>query len=140
MIKTLAVIRPKLNKSDKNCLLTHNTLYLERLLLVFVWLLICEVPLQAEEISQVHDWENPSVIEINKEKSHASIVLPSEKAGDFRVVSLNGQWHFKWSPDPESRPMEFYKQEYSVAQWDLIQVPGNWQMQGFGLPIVKATP
>jgi beta-galactosidase len=85
--------------------------------------------------SQVHDWENPSVIGINKEKAHATFVLPSEKTSDSRVISLNGMWRFKWSPDPDSRPVDFYKQDYSVADWDLIQVPGDWQMQGFDIPI-----
>ncbi len=85
--------------------------------------------------AQSHDWENPAVIGINKEKAHASFVMASEKVADERVVSLNGQWRFKWSPDPESRPADFYRPDYSVDGWNLIQVPGNWQMQGYGLPI-----
>ena len=103
-------------------------------LLSLVMFLFCASLTQAQK-SQAHDWENPEIIGINKEKAHATIVLPSEKASDPRIVSLNGLWRFKWSPDPQSRPMDFYKQDYSAAQWDLIQVPGNWQMQGFGLPI-----
>ena len=97
--------------------------------------LVCSINAGAEESAQGRDWENPDVIGINKEKAHAAFVLPNEKANDSRVVPLNGQWRFKWSPDPESRPTEFYKEDYSVAEWDTIQVPGNWQMQGFGLPI-----
>ena len=106
-----------------------------RAILVVFWLLACVMPTQAQELSPVHDWENPAVIGINKEQAHASFVLASEKAADARVVSLNGLWRFKWSPDPASRPADFYKEDYSVDPWDLIQVPGNWQMQGFGLPI-----
>ncbi|MBN2161415.1 MAG: DUF4981 domain-containing protein [Pontiellaceae bacterium] len=85
--------------------------------------------------AQLHDWENPAVIGINKEKAHAPFVPASEKTSDTRVVSLNGQWRFKWSPDPESRPRDFYSENYSVADWDQIRVPGNWQMQGYGRPI-----
>lgn len=103
--------------------------------LVPLCFLVCSIKALAEESSPIPDWENPAVIGINKEKAHATFVLPSEKAGDSRVISLNGQWRFKWSPDPQSRPAEFYQQDYSTAQWDLIQVPGNWQLQGFGLPI-----
>jgi beta-galactosidase len=103
--------------------------------LVMILFLFIAIPIHTQEASQVHYWENPEIIGLNKEKAHASLVPAGEKAFDPRVVSLNGLWRFKWSPDPESRPTEFYKQDYSVAQWDLIQVPGNWQMQGFGLPI-----
>ncbi|NLX25196.1 MAG: beta-galactosidase, partial [Lentisphaerae bacterium] len=97
--------------------------------------LFSSLALSAQELTPLPDWENPAVLGINKEKAHATFVLPSEKADDPRVVSLNGLWRFKWSPDPESRPVDFFKEDYPVAEWDLIQVPGNWQMQGFGLPI-----
>ncbi len=89
---------------------------------------------------KIADWENPAVIGINKEKPHATFVLPSEKPMDPRVVSLNGLWRFKWSPNPESRPADFFQNDYSVAQWDWIQVPGNWQMQGYGRPIYTNIP
>ena len=107
---------------------------LKKLNFVMICFFLSTIILVAQE-STVPDWENPEIIGINKEKAHATFVLPSEKAADSRVVSLNGLWRFKWSPDPESRPIDFYKQDYSTTKWDLIQVPGNWQMQGFGLPI-----
>ncbi|MBS1566937.1 MAG: beta galactosidase jelly roll domain-containing protein, partial [Bacteroidetes bacterium] len=51
------------------------------------------------------------------------------------VQSLNGIWKFKWSSNPESRPVDFYKSNYSTESWDNILVPGNWELQGFGTPI-----
>ncbi|NJO88061.1 MAG: hypothetical protein HC831_03165 [Chloroflexia bacterium] len=81
------------------------------------------------------DWENPDVNGINKEKPHAYGFLPSEKANNPMIQSLNGIWKFKWSPDLQSRPEYFYKENYSVESWDNIVVPGNWELQGFGTPI-----
>ncbi|MFI5206127.1 MAG: sugar-binding domain-containing protein, partial [Candidatus Paceibacterales bacterium] len=81
------------------------------------------------------DWENPAVNSINKEKPHAYSFLASEKANNPMVCSLNGIWKFKWSPDPQSRPVDFYTESYTTDKWDNILVPGNWELQGFGIPI-----
>lgn len=81
------------------------------------------------------DWQNPDVNGINKEKPHAYSFLASEKSNNPTVQSLNGIWKFKWSPDPQSRPVDFYTENYSTENWDNILVPGNWELQGFGTPI-----
>ncbi|MDA3930107.1 MAG: DUF4981 domain-containing protein [Prolixibacteraceae bacterium] len=87
-----------------------------------------------------HDWENPEMIGQNKEKPHATFVLTSEKRNNPNVVSLNGVWKFNWSKNPDSRPIDFYKIDFDAISWDNIVVPGNWQMQGFGLPIYTNIP
>ena len=61
--------------------------------------------------------------------------LPSKEKECKEIVSLDGQWLFHWSKDPESRPANFYREDYDVSGWDKITVPGNWQLQGFGVPI-----
>ncbi len=81
------------------------------------------------------DWENPSINGVNKEKPHAYGFLASEKANNPTVQSLNGNWKFKWSPNPQSRPADFFTENYSTENWDNILVPGNWELQGFGTPI-----
>jgi beta-galactosidase len=104
--------------------------------LLTMWLLFFPlVNNYAQDKITINDWENPEVIGINKEKTHATFYLPSEKKSNPQIVSLNGMWKFKWSPDPASRPVDFYKTGYSVADWKNILVPGNWEMQGFGTPI-----
>ena len=82
-----------------------------------------------------HDWENPTVLGINKLPYHATLQLPSKWKECKEIVSLDGQWLFHWSKDPESRPADFYREDYDVSHWDKITVPGNWQLQGFGVPI-----
>jgi beta-galactosidase len=94
--------------------------------------LLSECELNAQNIN---DWENPDVNGINKEKPHAYGFLASEKANNPLIQSLNGIWKFKWSPDPQSRPTDFYSENYSTDKWDNILVPGNWELQGFGTPI-----
>ena len=82
-----------------------------------------------------HDWENPAVLGINKLPYHATLQLPSKWKECCEIFSLDGQWLFHWSKDPESRPADFYREDYDVSKWDKITVPGNWQLQGFGKPI-----
>ena len=104
-------------------------------LLTVCFLLFPLVYTYAQEIHTINDWENPDMVGINKEHTHATFYLPSEKRNNPHIVSLNGTWKFKWSPDPTSRPVDFYKTDYSVSDWPSIIVPGNWEMQGFGIPI-----
>ena len=82
-----------------------------------------------------HDWENPAVLGINKLPYHSTLQLPSRQGECKEIVSLDGQWHFRWSPNPEERPKGFEAADYDVIQWDKIAVPGNWQTQGYGTPI-----
>ena len=84
---------------------------------------------------QVPDWENPRVVGINKEEYHSTLTLPSGKSSCEEIVSLNGRWKFYWSSDPQSRPSDFYKNNFDVSGWDNISVPGTWQLQGYGKPI-----
>ena len=81
------------------------------------------------------DWENPKVVGINKLPYHATLQLPSRQAECKEIVSLDGRWRFHWSRNPEERPVDFYRTDYDVSQWDSITVPGCWQMQNFGKPI-----
>ena len=90
--------------------------------------------LQAQA-QETHDWENPAVLGINKLPYHATLQLPSKEKECPEIFSLDGQWLFHWSRNPEERIVDFYKKDYDVSQWGKITVPGNWQTQGYGTPI-----
>ena len=89
------------------------------------------------------DWENPHVVERNKEPGHATLIpfanqseaAPGNRDQSPFFLSLNGTWKFHWSPNPEERPLDFYRPEVDVAGWDDIPVPANWQLHGYGVPI-----
>ena len=90
------------------------------------------LPMRAQVIC---DWENPAVLSINKLPYHATLQLPSKEKDCPEIFSLDGQWFFHWSRNPEERPKDFYREDYDVSQWGKITVPGNWQTQGYGTPI-----
>ena len=101
-----------------------------------IWLLAIGYWLLAFGASaQTRDWENPAVLGINKLPCHATLQLPSKWKECKEIVSLDGQWLFHWSRNPEERPADFYKEDYDVSGWGKIAVPGNWQTQGYGTPI-----
>ncbi|SDF92956.1 beta-galactosidase [Thermoanaerobacter thermohydrosulfuricus] len=95
-----------------------------------------------------NEWYNqPTVFKINVEPAHAHFVPfdTTEQALQYAtshdifsspyVKSLNGTWKFKWSENPASRPVDFYKPDYDVSGWGEIKVPGNWETQGYDYPI-----
>jgi beta-galactosidase len=104
--------------------------------------------------AQAPDWENETVIGINKEAGRAtglsfSSVDTAIAAYDLKrpadalkkwtaspfYQSLNGQWKFHWVKQPSERPMDFYTPSYDVTAWDSIEVPSNWELKGYGTPI-----
>ena len=87
MMKSKNLNRNKqvLNFRYRDGFVTLKSLIMSLSSLMIIWFLFCAITTNAQENAQVNDWENPSVIGINKEKAHATFVLPSEKASDSRV-------------------------------------------------------
>ena len=89
------------------------------------------------------EWDDPSVIQVNAEKPHATMmVYPSAdlaRQGDrarspwFKL--LNGSWKFHCSPNPAARPVDFYRPAFDDANWKSIPVPSSQELHGCGIPI-----
>jgi len=94
------------------------------------------------------DWENPSVISINKEDPHATLLpfASTEQAlkGDISASPyyklLNGEWKFMWVEKPADKPEGFYSTLFNDDEWLYIPVPSNWELQGYGVPIYVNQP
>ncbi|MDR2840517.1 MAG: DUF4981 domain-containing protein, partial [Paludibacter sp.] len=91
-------------------------------------------------VAQIPDWENFSVLQINREMPRADFIPlkngvnnAAEKSPYF--LSLNGVWKFHWVSSPEKRPLDFYKTTFNDKSWATIPVPSNWEMHGYGTPI-----
>ena len=97
------------------------------------------------------DWENASVIQRGKEDGHALAFTYTDKAAALAFgqsparLSLNGQWRFLWKTGeeiPQSRTAAQHTDSLGDddsfgnddSGWDSIQVPGVWQLQGYGSP------
>jgi beta-galactosidase len=88
-------------------------------------------------------WEDPTINGVNRlPMSSTSYSFPDEKSAlekkgmeSPRVKSLNGKWRFFFSPTPEKSPADFYKNDFSASAWDLIDVPSNWELKGYGTAI-----
>jgi len=91
----------------------------------------------------INDWENPAVFQINRESARAAFLpyadTQSAIADDYNrspwYMTLDGNWKFQWSPTPDQRPKDFYKTDFNVTNWKEIQVPSNWELKGYGIPI-----
>ena len=59
------------------------------------------------------------------------LAIKNDPALANNYLSLNGVWKFNCASNPKSRPKEFYQENYDVSAWETIQVPGNWEAQGF---------
>lgn len=111
---------------------------------------------KTEQAPVGNEWQSPENLALNKEQPRAYI-FPFQSVESARKVlpenstywvSLNGDWDFNWAPDPDSRPKDFYLEEYSTSSWDKIPVPSNWNIQGvqkngdlkYGVPIYVNQP
>ena len=119
----------------------NNKSDIMRYLFILLFLLIARTI--TGQATSNHDWENPRVFAINKEAARSMFLPFADKQGAIDnkyenspyYLSLNGTWKFKFSSSPAGRPIDFYTDNYRTLDWDDIQVPGNWELQGYGIPM-----
>ncbi len=89
------------------------------------------------------DWENPAVFNLNRELPRASFMtfgsrssaISNKFEGSEFFSDLNGKWYFNWVRKPSDRPYYFFRDDYDIRDWDLIDVPSSWEVKGYGVPI-----
>ena len=69
--------------------------------------------------------ENTEIFEENQEEGRTFFIPEKHQ-------SLNGEWKFYWSETPENVPDKFFDVSFNDRKWGTIQVPSNWEMQGYG--------
>ena len=57
-----------------------------------------------------------------------------DKKKSMNYLSLEGTWKFNWVANADQRPTDFYKTDLDDSKWNNIQMPGNWEMLGYGQP------
>ena len=85
-----------------------------------------------------NDWENPKVFGINKEPAAATLMPYATRAAALRrdrmastfCKLLNGEWRFRWYPNPGAVTPGFEAVDAALSDWETIPVPSNWEMMG----------
>ncbi len=75
------------------------------------------------------DWHDPNVVQENRLPMTASFETDGLK------MSLNGTWDFCWYETIDSRSSDFFKVDFDASGWDVMPVPGLWEMNGYGDPV-----
>jgi len=95
-----------------------------------------------EEPNVLPDWENSRIFSKNKEAAHSTLIpfeildgALGKREDSLYYKSLNGIWKFNWVKKPSVRPKDFYKVDFDSSNWKEIDIPSNWQMRGYGIPI-----
>ncbi len=92
---------------------------------------------------QVPEWRDPQAVAAGKEYPHSDFMsytnredaLTNDYSRSPYHRSLGGRWKFRWMESQQEIPEGFYRSDYDVSEWEEIEVPGNWELQGYGTPI-----
>lgn len=101
---------------------------------------LCTISLHAQTFKE---WQDPELNAVNRiamrtdyfayESKDAALYGCKEKSVNY--MTLNGLWKFNWVKDLTSRPLDFWKTDFNDKGWDELNVPGVWELNGYGTPI-----
>ena len=94
-------------------------------------------------LGQNNEWNDLSIHEVGTEPKHTTLKYFADKQSALTYdtdkspfyKSLNGIWKFAWCRKPADRIEDFFKNDYDASSWGKIKVPGDWQLQGYDVPI-----
>ena len=80
---------------------------------------------------------DPRVFQVNRLDAHSDHVCyacarEAERGESSLRQSLDGQWRFRWSPNPAARPADFWREDFDDSGFGRILVPGHMETQGYG--------
>lgn len=89
------------------------------------------------------EWQNEKINAVNRAPMHsayfayenADAAAKADPSLSSRYLTMNGPWKFFWVKDAGSRPTDFYRTDFNDRGWDTMQVPGVWELNGYGDPL-----
>ena len=89
------------------------------------------------------EWQDQQVNEVNRFPVHTTFFayesLDKALAGNMNrsanYLSLEGAWKFKFVENADQRPTDFYKTDLDDSAWKTLNVPANWELNGYGDPV-----
>lgn len=89
-----------------------------------------------------NDWENHQLLQRNRLPGRAYFhsyantadALSFERGNSPWFRLLNGTWQFHYAESPALAPTGFYEENYDASDWDRVQIPHMWQLDGYGRP------
>lgn len=98
--------------------------------------------------AQTPYWQDREVLNVHGETRRtelifygdrtAALTAPFEQSENY--LSLNGTWNFRYFDTQHDVPANIEKTATTEASsWGTIEVPGNWELQGYGTPIYVNT-
>ncbi|HEX9187521.1 MAG TPA: glycoside hydrolase family 2 TIM barrel-domain containing protein, partial [Vicinamibacteria bacterium] len=101
-------------------------------------------------------WQDPGVTGRNREPAHATMLpyatveqaLEGTREASPFFLSLNSAsrggapgraWRFHYVEKPADRPRGFHRTDFDDRGWPEIEVPSNWQLEGYDKPIYLNT-
>jgi beta-galactosidase len=111
-----------------------------RNLLLFFFSVMCSLPILAQDVPY---WRDVNVLSVNKEKPRTTFMTYDSEnnalTGDYEKSKyyklLNGTWKFYYVDGYKQLPDNITAIDSDLSKWSDIKVPGNWEVQGFGIPI-----
>lgn len=86
------------------------------------------------------EWHsNPEITEVNKLAQHATLMpygsfeqaVKADRYSSSCCEILNGKWKFKLFKNYADKPSDFCLLSFNSDDWDTVNVPCSWQMQGY---------
>ena len=106
--------------------------------------IVVDRPTYQSENWENPEWENPEIFQINREEPTASFYRYKSETDALKnqswknsslYQSLNGIWKFYYADNPTKRPTDFNNPNFDFFGWETIEVPSNWEIKGYGIPI-----
>ncbi|WP_284638588.1 glycoside hydrolase family 2 TIM barrel-domain containing protein [Paenibacillus silviterrae] len=90
-------------------------------------------------ISVTKHWENPSVLQVNRQQPRAyyipygdAVHANARKRGRSPFYrTLNGSWKFQYHSSVKQVEDGFFEEHADVSEWDDLIVPSCWQTNGY---------
>ena len=94
--------------------------------------------------AQKQEWQDEKTVAVGKYKprpvfmsyNNREQALENNYANSDYYISLNGLWKFIYTDDHKEIPVNaITAPSVDFSTWYDVEVPGNWELQGFGVPI-----
>lgn len=95
------------------------------------------------------EWQDLNTFAVGKYRPRSSFMsyerrdkaIEDEYTQSKYYIPLNGNWKFIFAPDHKLLPLEaVVNPAIDFSQWNDIKVPGNWEAQGYGVPLYTNQP